>query len=175
MKAIYPDDIAPELSFQLLSGETFNISNRNPKYYTIVIFYRGAHCPLCMNHIKEIEEHYQSALDAGLEIVLVSMDSKEKAETSTKDIAKTVPIGYGITEATARTWGLYISGGRPNTSEPAVFSEPGLFVIRPDKTIFMILTQSAPFTRPSIPQLIWGLQYAIENKYPTRGNLKKIE
>jgi peroxiredoxin len=172
MTVVYPDDIAPELSFSLLSGETYDISQRNPKNYTIVIFYRGAHCPLCMNHIKEIEAHYQEALAAGFDIVLVSMDTKEKAEVSTMDIAKSVPIGYGISEATARSWGLYISHGRPNTSEPAIFSEPGLFVIRPDQSIFMILTQSAPFTRPSMEQLIGGLKYAIENKYPTRGNIK---
>jgi peroxiredoxin len=175
MTVVYPNDFAPGLSFQLLSGETFNLSNRNPQNFTIVIFYRGAHCPLCLNHIKEIEEHYQSALDAGLEIVLVSMDTKEKAEMSTKDIAKAVPVGYAITEETARSWGLYISSGRPNTSEPAVFSEPGLFVIRPDNTIFMILTQSSPFTRPSMQQLIGGLQYTIEHQYPARGDITKIE
>jgi peroxiredoxin len=174
---LYPDDVAPELTVPLLNGGTFTLSDSNPKNFTIVIFYRGAFCPLCMNYIGEIDKHYKTAAAAGFDIVLVSMDTKEKAEASTQGITTKVPIGYGMTEEVARSWGLYISSGRPNTAEPAVFSEPGLFVIRPqgDNTIFMAMVQSAPFTRPSMEQLIGGLQYAVDNKYPTRGNITKLQ
>jgi peroxiredoxin len=172
---LYPNEMAPKLTFTLLSGDTYTLSDRHPTNFTIVIFYRGAFCPLCMNYIKEIEENYSSAYDTGLEIVVVSMDTQEKAETSTKDIATMVPIGYGLTEEVARSWGLYMSSGRPDTTEPSVFSEPGLFVIRPDNTIFMAMVQSAPFTRPSIPQLLNGLGYAIANHYPARGNITNVD
>ena len=173
---LYPDDVAPTLTVPLLNGGTFTLSERTPNHFTIVIFYRGAFCPICMNYIPEIESQYQTAVDAGFDMVLISMDSKEKAEASTKGIATKVPIGYGMTEEVARSWGLYITSGRPNTAEPAVFSEPGLFVIRPpvnNSTIFMAMVQSAPFTRPNIEQLIGGLQYAVDNQYPTRGTLTK--
>jgi hypothetical protein len=128
-----------------------------------------------MNYIREIDSYYDKAIEAGFDIVLVTMDPKEKVEESTKGITTKVPIGYGMTEEVARSWGLFISGGRPNTAEPEIFSEPGLFVIRPkesNSTIFMAMVQSAPFTRPSMEQLIGGLQYAVENNYPTRGNIK---
>jgi peroxiredoxin len=175
MPVVYTNEAAPALSFPLLSGETFTLTKRNPKNFTIVTFYRGAHCPLCMNHIKEVEDNYKAALDAGIEFVLVSMDTKEKAESSTKDIALTVPVGYGLTEEAARSWGLYISDARAGTNEPKVYSEPGLFVIRPDTTVFMALVQSAPFSRVNIPQLIGGLEYALANNYPARGQLTKVK
>jgi peroxiredoxin len=167
---------APNLTFPLLSGETFTLTNCNPKNFTIVVFYRGAHCPLCMNHIQEIEDNYQTALNAGFEIVIVSMDSKDTAQASTKDIALTVPVGYGLTEAMARSWGLYISGGRDGTNEPTIYSEPGLFVIRPDTTVLMALVPSSPFTCPSIPQLIGGLRsYAFQNNSPARDRRTKCK
>lgn len=177
MTYLYPEDVAPELTVPLLNGGTFTLSQSAPKNYTVVIFYRGAFCPICMNYIAEIDEHYQKAKDAGFDIVLVSMDTKEKAEESTKGITTKVPIGYGMSEEVARSWGLYISSGRPNTSEPDVFSEAGMFVIRPkgDNTIFMAMVQSAPFTRPSMEQLIGGLSYAVEHKYPARGNITKLK
>jgi peroxiredoxin len=169
MPVVQTNTAAPDLTFRLLSGETFTLRDRNPKNYTIVVFYRGAHCPLCMNHIQEIKDNYQTALNAGFEIVIVSMDPKDKAQASTKDIALTVPVGYGLTEAMARSWGLYISGGRDGTNEPTIYSEPGLFVIRPDTTVLMALVPSLPFSRPIIPQLIGGLRsYAIQNNYPAR-------
>jgi len=46
--------------------------------------------------------------------------------------------GYSLAIATARTWGLYISTGRGMTTtgveEPPLFSEPGVFLVRPDRT-----------------------------------------
>jgi peroxiredoxin len=171
MPVVYTNEAAPALSFPLLSGETFTLTDRQPKNFTVVIFYRGAHCPICLNYIQEIEENYPTALDSGTEIVVVSMDTKDAAEASTKNIARTVPVGYGLTEEMARSWGLYISGARDGSNEPAIFSEPGLFVICPDTTVSMAMIQSSPFTRPSIQQLLDGLGYMIEHKYPARGEL----
>jgi hypothetical protein len=82
-------------------------------------------------------------------------------------------IAYGMTEKQAREWSLYISKGLDGTSEPGAFAEPGLFVLKPDNSIFMAMTQSAPFSRPSMDQLIFGLQYAKEHNYPARGTLTR--
>lgn len=178
---LLPGTIAPALSFPLLSGETFTLSNHSNKpkqHFTIVIFYRGAFCPICMNYIKEIEEQYDRAMESGYEIILVSMDTKEKAEQSMKDIAKKVPIGYGLPIEMATDWGLYISNGRINTSEAEYFCEPGLFVLRPseDNTtiIYMTSIQSAPFTRPNINELIDGLNYVVQHQYPIRGTRSTV-
>jgi peroxiredoxin len=138
----------------LINGNTFTLLDRNPKNFTVLIFYRGAHCPLCVRYVKEIEENYQKALDSGFEIVLVSMDNQEKATQFAKDIAESigaqslkVPIAYGSTEEQARSWGLYISNKNEGSNEPNVFSEPGLYVIRPDTTVVVAMVQSSPFTR----------------------------
>ena len=52
----------------------------------------------------------------------------------------------------ARQWGLYISSGRGKTStgveEPALFSEPGLYPVRPAGTLYFGTVQTMPFARP---------------------------
>jgi len=175
----FPSQTAPTLSLPTLSGETFTLANRNPDKFTIVVFYRGLHCPLCSSHLKEIEERLDAVTAAGMEIVAVSMDDQAKASETSKRVAASLStpavelkatIAYGLTEDAARSWGLYISKGMANSAEPAVFSEPGIAVIQPDNKVFMIQVQSAPFSRPSIDQLLGGLQYAFKNKYPFRGN-----
>ena len=174
---VFPSQVIPALSLPSVNGDLFSLKNSNPDLFTIVVFYRGAHCPICKTHIHEIEENKEKLRAAGLKIVAVSMDTKERAETFAKEVAASMgkdsletPILYGLTEEQARNdWGLYISEARPGTNEPAIYSEPGLFVIRPDDTVFMAQVQSAPFTRPSVDQLIGGLLYAAEHKYPTRG------
>jgi hypothetical protein len=61
-------------------------------------------------------------------------------------------FGYELSLATARTWGLYISTSRGVTSigieEPVRFSEPGMFLVAPDRTLFYGAVQTMPFARP---------------------------
>ena len=174
---VFPSKVIPALSLPSVNGNAFDLKASKPDLFTIVVFYRGAHCPLCKMHIQEIEENLDKFHAAGLKIVAVSMDDKKRAEKFAGEVASNmgkthlnVPILYGLTEDQARhDWGLFVSEKRPNTEEPEIYSEPGLFVIRPDNTVFMVQTQSAPFTRPSVEQLIGGLAYAAEHNYPTRG------
>ena len=54
-------------------------------------------------------------------------------------------------------------------TEPAHFSEPGTFVIRPDRTLYASSTQPTPFSRAAPKQLLRSLEYIVENDYPARG------
>ena len=82
-------------------------------------------------------------------------------------------LGYGLDLATARAWGLYISAGRGTTSigieEPALFSEPGLFLVRADGTLYYMAIQTMPFARPPARELLAALDFVIKADYPARG------
>ena len=73
----------------------------------------------------------------------------------------------------AREWGIYVSSGRGTTSagveEPPLFNEPGLFLVRPDGTLYASVVASMPFVRPNLGELLKSLDYIIENDYPARG------
>lgn len=167
-----PDSTAPTLSFPLLDGGTWSLADQRPETFTVIAFYRGKHCPICKTYLKEIDALIGQAADQGIGVVAVSMDREDRARDTLEEVGTTrLPIGFGLDEATARAWGLYISKGRPDTAEPARFSEPGLYVVRPDGRIFFAQTQSAPFTRPDFAKLLNGLQFAVERNYPARGTL----
>ncbi len=53
--------------------------------------------------------------------------------------------------------------------EPAKFSEPGIFLIKPDKTLYYGATQTMPFARPSFAELIKAVEFSITKNYPARG------
>ena len=48
---LIPDTAAPELSLPLVGGGRWVLSEQNPKHFTMVIFYRGLHCPVCKNYL----------------------------------------------------------------------------------------------------------------------------
>ena len=78
-----------------------------------------------------------------------------------------------LTIGAARSWGLYISTSRGKTStgieEPALFSEPGIFLVRPDQTLYWASVQSMPFARPHFREIISALDFVIAKDYPARG------
>lgn len=44
---IIPQTKAPELKVQLVGGEIWDLKEQNPEKFTMIIFYRGLHCPVC--------------------------------------------------------------------------------------------------------------------------------
>ena len=110
----------------------------------------------------------------GVEVVVVSSDEKGRAEEAKRDWElENLTIGYGMSIEKARQWGLYISTGRGKTSagieEPAIFNEPGLFLVRPDKTLYASNIVTMPFTRPRFKEVLGALDVIIEKDYPARG------
>jgi len=87
--------------------------------------------------------------------------------------ANALRFGYGLPLSVARDWGLYISTSRGKTSigiaEPALFSEPGLFIVNADRSLYYLSVQSMPFVRPSFRELLGAVDFAIEKSYPARG------
>lgn len=67
-----------------------------------------------------------------------------------------------------RNWGLFVSHGI-NDDEPAVFSEPALFLIAADSTVYYELILSMPVGRPRLDDLLRALKYWREHNYPARG------
>ncbi|MGA7397250.1 MAG: hypothetical protein WBW62_07360, partial [Solirubrobacterales bacterium] len=54
-------------------------------------------------------------------------------------------------------------------NEPALFNEPGLFLISPDATVFYESILSMPVGRPRLDDLLGGIDYWTANDYPARG------
>ena len=77
-------------------------------------------------------------------------------------------IAYGLGIEEARQWGLYISSAIKE-GEPPRFAEPGLFLIRPDGTLYCSSVQTMPFARPSFAEVLQAVAFITERSYPARG------
>ncbi|MEM1401497.1 MAG: AhpC/TSA family protein, partial [Pseudomonadota bacterium] len=51
------------------------------------------------------------------------------------------------------------------------FAEPGLFLVRPDKTLYFGSVQTMPFARPSFDGVLMGLDFVLKTDYPARGHV----
>ncbi len=165
---------APEMSFPLVEGGSWTLSERKPENMSMVVAYRGVHCPMCRNYLKELNQQVGEFNKRGVEVVAVSSDGRERATAAKTDWElPNIPMAYGLGIDKARELGLYISTSRGKTSigieEPAQFNEPGLFLIKPDGTLYAAYVQTMPFARPPLDQLLKAIDFINEKGYPARG------
>jgi peroxiredoxin len=177
---LMPRQPVPELSVATVGGGTWRLADRTPKAFTMIVFYRGLHCPICSRQLREVEDLLPDFEKRGVEPVAISSDSRERAEQTHVDwMLDHLTIGYGLDFATARRWGLYISEGLPkpppSLPEPALFTEPGLFLVKPDGTLYFASVQTMPFARPSMQAVLAGIDFVMAKDYPARGEVVSWE
>ena len=176
---LFPRQAVPPLHVDLDSGGTFDLAREKPAHFTLLVFYRGLHCPICKTQLRELESKLEEFEKRGVAVVAVSSDTKERA-TQTRDGwgLTRLRLGYGLDLAAARRWGLFISSGRGMTSagveEPARFSEPALYLIRPDGTLYFGSVQTMPFARPHFADILAAIDYVLKNNYPARGEVRNL-
>lgn len=164
-----PRTQTPDLNINLLNGTRWSLKNQSPQQFTMLVVYRGKHCPVCKKQLTELQKNIKNFTDKGVNILAISSDTKEKAQASYDEWnIPDIPLGCGFDIEEARTWGLYISNGIKDT-EPDQFIEPGLFLIRPDGTLYSVSIQSMPFARPPWEDVLKGIEFIIEKDYPARG------
>lgn len=171
---LVPRRKAPDLSVDTLDHGHFDLASEEPLRFTLICFYRGFHCPVCAVYLKQLEQLTPSFAERGVTTLALSSDGEVRARAMADKVdARTLRTGYGLSLAKAREWGLYISTSKGKTSvgveEPALFSEPGVFLLRPDQTVYYLSVQSMPFARPNFNELLQALDFAIKNDYPARG------
>lgn len=169
---LIPGQKVPDLDLPLTIDARFELSKQSPDAFTMLVFYRGKHCPICKKYLTELGSKLSDFTDKGINVFAVSMDNPERAAVSHEEWdTSDLPLAHSMTEQKAREWGLYISEKREGSEEPETFSEPGLFLVKPDGTLYFAAVQNAPFTRPDLDDLLSGLSFILENDYPTRGTL----
>ena len=171
---LVPRQKVPALNVETLDGTRFDLSHRAPERLTLLCFYRGLHCPICASYLKELEKQVPALKERGVEAIAISGDTAERARQMADKVgASQLQIGYGLELAVARAWGLFISASRGKTSigieEPELFSEPGVFLVRPDQTLYWLSVQSMPFVRPNFVEVVQAQDFVIRNDYPARG------
>ncbi|MGB6230517.1 MAG: redoxin domain-containing protein [Litorimonas sp.] len=166
---ITPKSRIPQFEVSLLGGATFSSEDLTPEHFQIIVVYRGVHCPKCRAQLKAIDPMVADIRADGHDIVALSMDSEDRAKRAeTEWELEELPIGYGLSLNDAKELGLFISDAISD-AEPAHFSEPAIFVLYNDGSLYAEIVQNTPFGRPDMDDLVKGLNYAVKNDYPVRG------
>ncbi|MDX1570541.1 MAG: peroxiredoxin-like family protein [Xanthomonadales bacterium] len=169
MSTPLPGRPAHDLELPLVSGERWSLAEQRPERFTLLVFYRGLHCPVCASNLSDLQRRLDRLDHLGVQVMTASCDTLARARESVDEWGiDQLNVGYDLRIDEARSWGLYISSSI-SEAEPDRFCEPGLFLIRPDRIVYAASVQSMPFARPHYDDLIDAIEYVLEHDYPPRG------
>lgn len=135
--SLFPRQLTPVLQLPLAGGGEYILGRASVVAFTLLVFYRGLHCPICKTQLTELEKKLPEFQQRGVDVVAVSADSRERAErTKTDWHLENLKLAYGLDLRVARAWSLYISSAKPGSDEPAYFTEPAIYLVRPDGTLY---------------------------------------
>ncbi|MCU0805862.1 MAG: AhpC/TSA family protein [Burkholderiales bacterium] len=171
---LIPRQAVPPLAVETLAHGRYELAADGAANFSLVVFYRGLHCPICAKYLVELGRLVPEFESRGVGVIAVSCDGRERAaEMARKIAAPGLRLGYQLSLAGARAWGLYVSTSRGTTSigveEPALFAEPGVFLVGPDGTLYYGAVQTMPFARPHFDELLAAIDFAVAKGYPARG------
>ena len=161
-------DILTPITLPRLGGGEIVIGGVRENW-SLVVIYRGKHCPRCKKYLNILDKMRQKWTDAGFDIAVVSADPVEKAQADREEFGWSFDMGYDLSEAQMATLGVCVTEPLSASETDRRFAEPGVFVLRPDGSILLISISNGPSARPDLEELLDGMIFTKENNRPPRG------
>ena len=158
----------PVFSANRLDGAPMTFEGSNGQWFLLVV-YRGKHCGRCKKYLNKLESMQAQWKEAGFDMLVVSADTLEKANSDQKEFGWTFDMACELSESDMTDLGLYISDPLSPDETDRRFAEPAVFVIRPDNTVQITAISNGPSARPDLEELLDGMIFTIENDKPARG------
>ena len=76
---IKPRQPVPALEFDTVGGARWSLAEQKPQQFTMVVFYRGLHCPQCRRYTSELNGMIGDFDKRGVSSVVTSTDGAERA------------------------------------------------------------------------------------------------
>lgn len=158
------------MTFAKVGGDMLSIGGPRENW-TLLIVYRGKHCPRCKTYLNTLDAMLSKWTDAGFDVVVVSADTDAKAAADLAEFGWSFDLGYGLSEAQMATLGLYVTEPLSPNETDRRFAEPGTFVIRPDGSLLLAAISNGPSARPELSALLDGMVFTKDNNRPPRGTV----
>ena len=75
-------------------GNKIQLSDLLKKGKVVLVFYRGQWCPICMPHLRKLQEGLAGIEDKGASIVIITPEKQENIQKTMLKTSITIPIIY---------------------------------------------------------------------------------
>jgi peroxiredoxin len=100
---LMPRTAVPALAVPTLAHGEFTLAQDKPAQFTLLVFYRGLHCPICAKYLLELGRLLPEFEQRGVKVMALSSDTPERAlAMAAKLNAPNLRMGHSLSLADAR-------------------------------------------------------------------------
>ena len=165
-----PDSIIAPMTFAKLGGGDITVGGPKDNW-TLLVVYRGKHCPRCKKYLNILNDMRIEWATAGFDVVVTSADTQAKAQADKDEFGWEFDLGYDLNEAQMEALGLYVTEPLSANESDRRFAEPGTYVIRSDGSLIVVALSNGPAARPDLGELLDGMIFNKTNDRPARGTV----
>ena len=86
-QSLIPRQPVPALDVPQLSGNRLKLVFNEAPAFTLLVFYRGYHCPLCRTYLSELNRLRDDFVARGVIVKVLSSDTEERARRAADEWA----------------------------------------------------------------------------------------
>ncbi|MGD6831053.1 peroxiredoxin family protein [Sutcliffiella halmapala] len=156
---------APNFSLPMTNGENFNFSDHMEKHdsWHLLIFFRGAWCPVCVQDLKALEENVGYFKEKKVHIITVSSDKLDALKEMTEEHKLSFPVLSDENLEALKAYDVFYHGPDAPYEDHGTHGEPAYFLIDEKGRLLYQQRQTSPFGRPTATELRKIVQYIKKN------------
>ncbi len=141
-------DSFPVLDLTLTDGAGLQLPSGLSRPFNVVLVNRGAWCPFCTAQLRSFQSGLRRLSQAGIGVVSLSADRKEKAATLVAENGLEFPVAWGASvDAIADALGVYYA---PASGDSSPYLQSAGFVLGPGGKVI-----TAVYSSGAIGRLTW--------------------
>lgn len=149
--------VAPNFTLETVEGRHFELRTRKKSAFTLLVFYRGDFCHICIPYLAQLNQKLDKFESLGCQVIAISSDKqKEAMKTKNRNQLK-FPILVNMPKVLAKDYGLY-------WNEKESHGEPGLVLLDNKDQVIYVSIQSGPLGRTQFEDILIMLEYLTKQK-----------
>ncbi|WP_273128182.1 peroxiredoxin family protein [Bacillus weihaiensis] len=165
MTILTVNDQIPNFSLPSANGEQFSYEAHKEKHkaWHLIIFFRGAWCPVCVQELKDLEENKSYFESKNVHFVTISTDELANLENLVKENNLSFPVLADENLEALKSFGVFYHGEDAPYEDHGAHGEPAYFLVDEEGKLLYQQKQTSPFGRPTTTELRKIVQYIGKN------------
>ncbi|WP_243292019.1 peroxiredoxin family protein [Bacillus sp. FJAT-47783] len=158
-------DKIPNFTLPSASGNEFSFESHQKEHskWHLIIFFRGAWCPVCVQDLKDLEENKGFFESKNVHLITISTDTLSNLKKMVEDHQFSFPVLSDENLEALKSFDVFYHSENAPYEDHGVHGEPAYFLVDEKGKLLYQQKQTSPFGRPSATELRKIVQYIGKN------------
>ncbi|ASI35390.1 MULTISPECIES: peroxiredoxin [unclassified Exiguobacterium] len=155
----------PSFTLPSTTGEDYHYpsSKKQDNNWQLIIFFRGAWCPVCVADLKELEENKGFFDKHGVDLITIATDQLKNLSEMTSKEQLSFPVLSDEELKVLKDFDVYYHGEDSPYEDHGLHGEPAYFLVDETGSLLYQQRQTSPFGRPTATELRKIITYIKKN------------